>query len=138
MFREIEAYSRACDGCYRFDLGSRRYIINDFNYLAEASEKDENVSCIEGAKSQVHKDIVTPNVATLSVPDITTTSAIKPNVTTVIATDPKTDIFDITNPFMRDPPTRIQKNHPTRNIIGNLTKDIRTKDRPRINYQDMV
>ena len=45
---------------------------------------------------------------------------------------------DIIDPDIREPPTRIQKNHSTRNIISDPTEGIRTRNKPRINYQDIV
>ena len=41
-------------------------------------------------------------------------------------------MFDIIDPVTRDPLTKIQKNHPIRNIIGR-----RTRDKQSLKYQDM-
>ena len=46
--------------------------------------------------------------------------------------------MDITDQTTKDPSTRIQKNHPTENIIGDLNERMRTRDKPKRNYHDMV
>jgi hypothetical protein len=38
----------------------------------------------------------------------------------------------------RDPPTRIQKDHPASQVIGELTERVRTRNRERLDYRDMV
>ena len=63
---------------------------------------------------------------------------INKEIATSSATEAATDTFNITNQVIRDPLTRIQKNHPTGNIIGDLIECIRTKVRSRMNYQYMV
>ena len=46
--------------------------------------------------------------------------------------------FDITESIIKDPPLRIQRNHPTRNIIGEVDEGRKTRDKIRLNYRDMV
>ena len=46
--------------------------------------------------------------------------------------------FDITESIIKDPPSRIQRNHPTRNIIGEVDEGRKTRDKIRLNYRDMV
>ena len=46
--------------------------------------------------------------------------------------------FDITEPVVKDPPSRIQRNHPSENIIGDIDEGRKTRDKIRLNYQDMV
>ena len=113
-------------------------VIDDFNELAWVSEEDKSVSLIENVENQMQKDNVTPAVTTQLLLDIATTFETKLAITTTVAIEPKIDIFNITDLVMRDPLTRIQKNHPIGNIIGDLTKGIRIRNRSRINYQDMV
>ena len=56
---------------------------------------------------------VTPDVVRQDVEENKT----EPSVATKVVTD-------ILDPTIRDPPTRIEKNHPTENIIGELTDGI--------------
>ena len=74
---------------------------------------------------------VTPDVVTQDVEE----NKSEPFVATTSTTKTITHIFD---PTIKDPPTRIEKNYPTVNIIGDLTKCIKTRDKPKKNYQDMV
>ena len=46
--------------------------------------------------------------------------------------------MDITDQTTRNPSTRIQKNYPTENIIGDLNEGMKTRDKPKRNYHDMV
>ena len=46
--------------------------------------------------------------------------------------------MDITDQTTKDPPAKIQKNHLTKNIIGDLNERMRTRDKPKRNYHDMV
>ena len=81
----------------------------------------------------MQKDSVTPTVATWSDLDIAT----MPTITPTIAIELETYVFNIIDLVIRNPPIKIQKNHPTKNIIGDLTKGIRARDGPSLNYQDM-
>ena len=56
----------------------------------------------------------------------------------IATTSAMKDVTDIFDPIIRDPPTRIEKNHPTENIIGELTNGIQTRDKLKRNYHDMV
>ena len=49
-----------------------------------------------------------------------------------------TEPVDIIDQTTRDPPTRIQKNHPTENIISDLNEGMKIKDKPKRNYHDMI
>ena len=74
---------------------------------------------------------VTPDVVTQDVEE----NKIEPSVATTFATKSVTSIFYST---IRDPPTRIEKNHPTENIIGDLIEGMKIRNKPKRNYQDMV
>ena len=102
-------------------MESINVVIDDF---ADDSRKEEGIYLVDEAN-------VTPDVVTQEVEEDKT----EPSVVTTSATKAVTDIFD---PTIRDPPTRIEKNHPTENIIGELTDGIQTMDKPKRNYQDMV
>ena len=97
-------------------MESINVVINNYNDFTRISEEDEIVSLTEETGNQVQNDNVRLAVATQSVFDIAITSAIVPAVTTSSTIVPETDTFNIIDPVIRDPPTRIQNNHPTENI----------------------
>ena len=76
-----------------------------------ASEKDESVNHIEVVENQAQKVNVTSDV------------------TPEVAAESETKMFGITNSVIKNPPARIQENHPTGNIIG--------RDKQSVNYQDI-
>ena len=53
-------------------------------------------------------------------------------------TESENENFDITDPIIRDLPTRIQRNHPVENIIGEIDDGRKTREKTRLNYRDMV
>ena len=108
--------------------------IDDFNDFTNIFRKDDVVYLTDEVESQLQKTNVTPNVVTQTSLDSTT----KPPITTTSAIESVTEIFDITDSTIKNPPTRIQMNHLSGNIIGDLIEGIKTRDKPKRNYQDMV
>ena len=86
--------------------------------IAKISSEYEAVCFTDEVESQLQNTIVAPSVAT----EKESKSETEFFVETTFATELLIENFDITNPTIRDPPTRIQKNHPTENIIVNLIK----------------
>ena len=109
-------------------MESINVIVDDF---ADNTKKEKGIYLVDEAENQLQKINVTPDVVTQDVEENKT----KPSVATTSATKAVMDIFD---PTIRDPPTRIEKNHPTDNIIGELIDGIQTRDKSKRNYQDMV
>ena len=97
-----------------------------------------SVPVLEEAETQVQSDNVTPDVAILTFEDVVTINESGIDAATSSATKTKTNTFNILDLIRRDPPYRLQKNHLIGNIIGELTKGRKTRDRLRFNYQDMV
>ena len=109
-------------------MESINVVVDDF---ADDSKKEEGIYLVDEAEDQLQKINVTPDVVMQDVEE----NKIEPSIATTSAMKDVTDIFD---PTIRDPPTRIEKNHPTVNIIGEFTDGIQTRDKPKRNYQDMV
>ena len=97
-------------------MESINVVVDDFT---DDSRKDEGIYLVDEAENQLQKINVTPDVVTQEVEEDKT----EPSVASTSATKAVMDIFD---PTIRDPPTRIEKNHPTENIIGELTDGIQT------------
>ncbi|KAI3450426.1 hypothetical protein Pfo_007091 [Paulownia fortunei] len=100
-------------------------VIDDFSDFVEFSleKKINNLtedadSLLESSKSKEH-DV--PSV----VPDH-------------IITSDGTDNSDKTDSPRRDLPVRIKKDHPSDQVIGTLTDKIRTRQKPKLNYRDIV
>ena len=96
-------------------MGSINVVVDDFNDFTSVSSEDESVT-----------DVVTQDIQE---------NTAEHSVAITFATKAVTHIFDLT---IIDPPTIIEKNHHTKNIIGDLTEAIKTRDKPKKNYQDMV
>ena len=109
-------------------MQSINVVVDDFT---SDSNKDEGIYLIDEAKSQLQKINVAPDVVTQDVQENIT----KSSVATTSVTKAITNIF---YPTIKDPPTRIEKNHPAENIIGDLTEGIKMRDKPKRNYQEMV
>ena len=109
-------------------MESINIVVDDF---VDDSKKDVGIYLIDEIENQLQKINVTLDVVAQDVKENKT----EPSVATTSATKAVTDIFD---PTIRDPPSRIERNHPTENIIGDLTNGIKTRDKPKRNYQDMV
>ena len=80
----------------------------------------------------MYNDSVTPDVATSTIQDVVKTEESSINAATF--STKKTGTFDIIDPIIRYPPTRIQKNHPIGNIIDGLIEGRKTRDSLRLNY----
>lgn len=50
----------------------------------------------------------------------------------------KSDCFDISKNVKKYLPSWIQKNHPLSQIIGDATNRVRTREKQKVNYQNMV
>ena len=96
-------------------MGSINVVVDDFNDFTSVSSEDESVT-----------DVVTQDIQE---------NTAEHSVAITFATKAVTHIFDLT---IIDPPTIIEKNHHTKNIIGDLTEGIKTRDKPKKNYQDMI
>ena len=108
-------------------MKSINVVVDDFNEFTSIFNEDDAIYLTDEVENQLQKKNVTPDDVTQSVQDTTT----KPSIATTFVTE----IFD---PIIRDPLTRIEKNHLTENIIGDLNEGIKMRDKPKRNYQDMV
>ena len=115
-------------------MESINMVVDNFNDSAGISREDDAICLIYDAKTQLQKMIVTPYVATLIDSDSTIETIDATNSTMEVVTK----IFDIIDPITRDLPTRIQKDHPTENIISDVIDGIKTRDKRKRNYLDMV
>ena len=108
--------------CYTINRVFLRQGTNKTSYeiWKDDSRKDEGIYLVDEAENQLQKSNVTPDVVTQDVEENKT----EPSVATTSATKVVTNIFD---PTIRDPPIRIEKNHPTENIIGDLTDGVETR-----------
>ena len=102
-------------------MESINVVIDDF---ADDSRKEEGIHLVDEAENQLQKINVTSDVVTQEVEE----NNPEPSVVTTSTTKALTNIFD---PTIRDLPTRIEKNHPAENIIGDFTKGIKTRDKPK-------
>ena len=111
-------------------MESTNVVFDDYNDFTGVSKEDEIISLIKEVRNQMQNENenVTCDVATQLVSDIATTSATIPEVT-YSETDSENDIFDITGPIIRDPSTKIKKNHPIENIICEPTKSRKIRER---------
>ena len=71
------------------------------------------------------------NVKLEDVTQVVQDSTTKPFIATTSATKSVTEIFNLS---IRDPPTRIKKNHRTENIISDLMEGIKMRGKPKKNY----
>ena len=76
----------------------------------------KEISRKEIARQKLQNTTVAPSVAI----EKESESGIESSVETSSTTEPVTENFDITDQTIKDPSTRIQKNHPTESIIGDL------------------
>ena len=76
----------------------------------------------------MHSDSDTPDVAIPIVQDDVTIDESSIDATTSSVTQTKIGTFHIIDSIITDPPTKIQKNHLTRNIIDELTEDRKIRD----------
>lgn len=60
------------------------------------------------------------------------------DATAISNSEDEPNSFDIFKNVRRDPPSTIQKNHLSSKIIGDATDRIRTRDKEKVNYHDMV
>ena len=111
-------------------MESINVVVDDLIDVAGPSSEGDAVDLIDEVKKQFQNSTVTLSVAT----ETEFESEIESSIETTSTTKP----VDITDQTTRDPPTRIQKNHPTENIIGDLNEGMRTRDKPKRNYHDMV
>ena len=111
-------------------MESVNVVIDDLTDVAGPSSEGKAIDLTDEVEKQFQNVVVTPAVAIETESD----SEIESSIDATSATEP-VDIIDQTT---RDPPIRIQKDHPTENIIGDLNEGIRTKDKPKRNYHDMV
>ena len=105
-------------------MESINVVIDDFNDVSNESKEDE-IDILTMDKEKQLLDIeVTPGVTTFARTDAASSSGIASEVTPKDKTSYETDLederFDIIDPVIKDPPSRIQKNHPTGNIIGEI------------------
>ena len=101
-----------------------------FNWCNRTIKWKNAIDLTDEVEKQLQNATVTPVVAT----ETDSGSDIESSIDETSATEP----VDITDQTVRDPPTKIQKNHPTENIIGDLNEGMKTRDKPKRNYHDMV
>ena len=105
-------------------------LIDDLTDVAGPSSEKDAIDLTDEVEKQLQNAAVTPAVAI----ETDSGSDTESSIGETSATEP----VDITDQTARDPPTRIQKNHPTENIIGDLNEGMKTRDKPKRNYHDMV
>ena len=111
-------------------MESINVVVDDLTDVAGPPSEGNAIDFTDELEKQFQNFAITPSVATKTESESETESSIE--ATSV------TEPVDITNQTTRDPPTRIQKNHPTKNIIGGLNEGMRIRDKPKRNYHDMV
>ena len=52
--------------------------------------------------------------------------------------DQEEEVLDAANQITREPSSKIKRNHLVEEVIGIIDEGIRTRDKPRINYREMV
>ena len=97
---------------------------DDYNDVSGVPSEDE----IYGPIFEKEKQFLCEDVP----PDVT------PDAETSSVTKSENENFDIIDPVIRDPPTRIQRNHPAENIIGEINDGRKIREKTRLNYWDMV
>ena len=105
-------------------MESINVVTDDYNDVLGVPSEDE----IYGPIFEKEKQLLSEDVPL----DVT------PYAETSFVTESENENFHITDPVIRDPPTRIQRNHPTKNIIGEINDGRKTREKTRLNYRDMV
>ena len=109
-------------------MESINVVVDDLTDVVGPSSEGDVVDLTDEVKKRFQNSTVTPFVAT----------EIKSESETEFSIEETSELVDITDQTTRDQPIRIQKNHPTKNIIGDLNEGIKTRDKPKRNYHDMV
>ena len=104
-------------------MESINVVVDDLTDVTEPSSEGDAVDLIEEVEKQFQNAAVTLAVAT----ETESESETEPSIDATSATEQ----VDITYQTTRDTPTRIQKNHPNENIIGDLNEGMKTRDKPK-------
>ena len=99
-------------------IESINVVVNDLNDIVGISSEDETGCLADEVENQLQNIIVALFVAIKKELE----SEIESSVETTFAIELVIENLDITDPTTKDPPTKIQKNHPTENIIVDLIK----------------
>ena len=116
--------------CTKTILESINVVIDDLNDVTRISNEDDAIDLTDEIEKQLQNTIVAPYVA------IETESKSEMKTCVEIAFTIK--LVDITDPTTKDSPTRIQKNHLTKNIICDFNEGMKTRNKPKRNDQNMV
>jgi len=119
-------------------MESSNVVFDDYKDLSEFSREEQITSFADttGNEERNNDNLtgdtqVTDGVATESATEESAEKEYHPE------NDVSTEV-DIADPVRKMPSTRIQKNHPSKEIIGDLNEGIRTRVQPRKRYDDMV
>ena len=108
-------------------IQSVNVVVDDFQEVVRMTPDDEILSD-EGIEDQEDEKQSVEDSVTNSVATSTETGSSKTEA----------EAFDIADPITREPPSRIKKNHPVEEIIGSIDDGICTREKPKLNYRDMV